>query len=587
LNGSSIRRTLIPAAALLLVWTQTATAQQDAGSDRVLRQPPRMPAPEYADDAAAEVEVAVGAGITADQDAPAGPGSRSIPVLESIFVDDIVVDGNSVLDPASIESVLADYRGRQITFEELQAARLALSQVYVERGYVSSGVVIPEQEVVGGTVRLQAIEGELSRVALSGNKQLRDSFIEARIRNSLGNVLNITELQRSLSLLERREEIDQINAQLLPGRSLGESILDLRVRESRPIDLRVGYDNHRSPSVGEHQAWATLTHASLTGRGDNLSLGYSVADGLDDYSLSYAVPLSASDILLEAWYSDGDSVIVEEPFDQIDIKSRTKTLGARLTIPLSRSLTGAMTWSFVLENKRTASTLLGIPFSFAPGENFGRSEVTVLRTTLEWTRRSADDVIALRGTLSSGLPIFGATENQQGQYPVPESDFFTLMIQAQYARRLAWRRSQAVIRVTGQLADRPLLPVEKLAVGGARSVRGYRENQLVRDNGIVASAEIRVPVFLDDTGRSTYGLSVVPFIDYGKSWDESELLPTSNAEKLLSVGLGLSWQPLENVDMQAYYGVDLHDLNNNGDSLQEDGFHIAVSYGFEFPDFWR
>ena len=36
--------------------------------------------------------------------------------------------------------------------------------------------------------------------------------------------------------------------------------------------------------------------------------------------------------------------------------------------------------------------------------------------------------------------------------------------------------------------------MEQIAVGGMRTVRGYRENQMVRDNALISSLELRIPL---------------------------------------------------------------------------------------------
>ena len=35
---------------------------------------------------------------------------------------------------------------------------------------------------------------------------------------------------------------------------------------------------------------------------------------------------------------------------------------------------------------------------------------------------------------------------------------------------------------------------EKFSLGGVNSVRGYRENELVSDNGVIGSMELRIPL---------------------------------------------------------------------------------------------
>ena len=69
-----------------------------------------------------------------------------------------------------------------------------------------------------------------------------------------------------------------------------------------------------------------------------------------------------------------------------------------------------------------------------------------------------------------------------------------------------------------QISADPLLSIERFAIGGRDTVRGYRENQLVRDSGVVASAELRIPLWRDSLRRPL--LELVPFMDYGTGWND-------------------------------------------------------------------
>jgi hemolysin activation/secretion protein len=101
-------------------------------------------------------------------------------------------------------------------------------------------------------------------------------------------------------------------------------------------------------------------------------------------------------------------------------------------------------------------------------------------------------------------------------------------------------------------------------------VRGYRENQLVRDQGVVASLEVRVP-FLPFEGRA--GLfQLAPFADFGHATNRKN--PTPHPENLASVGIGFLWA-LGPVEAQIYWGHQLVDVDTSGD-LQDDGVQFRV-----------
>lgn len=100
-------------------------------------------------------------------------------------------------------------------------------------------------------------------------------------------------------------------------------------------------------------------------------------------------------------------------------------------------------------------------------------------------------VIAARSTLSFGFDAFGATVNTLE----PDGRFIAWLGQLQWAQRFGEQDYQLIFKSNLQLANQPLLPMEKCALGGMNTVRGYPENTLVRDQCFNASLEFRVPVY--------------------------------------------------------------------------------------------
>jgi hemolysin activation/secretion protein len=135
-----------------------------------------------------------------------------------------------------------------------------------------------------------------------------------------------------------------------------------------------------------------------------------------------------------------------------------------------------------------------------------------------------------------------------------------------------------LVNGTVQLTEEPLLAMYKLAVGGRYSVRGYRESQLVRDQGFVASVELQFPAAVDASGQRRGKLDFAVFADYGVSQDESELLMAPRREHLASVGVGVLWDPLPGLHLEVYRGADLADRDNPHESLQDRGIHYNVTY---------
>lgn len=499
---------------------------------------------------------------------PPEPADRPGPQLR-VFVSRFIVEGNTVFNDEELAGLTAPFEGRVITSDELLEARDRITLHYIERGYINSGALVPDQHVVDGIIRLQVIEGELTTLQVAGNNRLRVDYIGDRVRLGGGPPLNVNNLQESLQILQESPLIERINAALAPGTRPGESKLNIDILESRPYQLRLIADNHRPPGVGAEQGTLAGEHLNLTGRGDLLRGSISLTEGLNDYFAEYRIPVTAHDTELGAYYEQTDSEVVENPFDDLDIKSDSQTFGLLMRHPVYRKPGEEIGIGMLFERKWSKTKLLGERFSFAEGVDDGKSEVSALRLTQDWLKRTRSRVLAARSAFSFGLDILGATDNDSK----PDGKFFHWLGQFQWAERIAGN-SEVIFRADAQLTQDPLLPMEKFVVGGADTVRGYRENQLVRDNGLVASLEFRVPVFPKHTGEAR--LRLAPFADYGRSWNDGT---TPSHKNIASAGAGLLLD-YKQLNARVHWAHDFDNIDNGSadDDLQDDGVHFSVMY---------
>lgn len=487
-----------------------------------------------------------------------------------IFVREFELTGNTVFSDEELGEVAAPYEGREIGNEELDALRQALTLYYVDRGYVNSGAVIPDQRVEDGIIRIQIIEGELSEIHIQGNERLRSNYLTERLAFGAGPPLNINELQERLQIVLQDPAIERVNADLRPGDRPGDAKLVVNVDEPPLIGTAFAIDNDISPSVGTVRGRFLGTLRNPTGWGDSLTAEFDYADGLTDISGSYAIPITRWDTRFIFLGETIDSEVVQEPFDDLDIESEFWSLGGRLEQPVYRTPREEIVLGLQFERRESQTFLLGVPFPFSPGvEPNGKSKVSVLRFTQDWLRRSPNRVLAARSTMSFGMDVLDATISN-----APDSKFFAWLGQVQWAQRLSNRGDQVLFRADGQVATDGLLPLEQYAVGGSNSVRGYRKNQLVRDQGFSVSLEYRTPppgdFFRDAAGRPT--LQLAAFVDAGGAWfiDRDEPDPTT----IVSVGPGLRWDPHPNVHAELYWGYALEDVSNPGHDIQDSGIHF-------------
>lgn len=500
---------------------------------------------------------------------PPEDATRLGPELK-VFVRRIEISGNTAVSSEELAQIAAPYQNRIVTSTELLELRNKLSLHYVGKGHVNSGAVLPDQEIKDGVVRYRIVEGALTDIELSGNERLRASYVLNRIRLRAGPPLNVNQLQESLQLLQQSGLIERVSAELVPGTMPGESRLKISVEEARQYQIGIVVANDRSPSVGPYRLEVFGVHRNLTGFGDSIDARRDVTRGIENYALAYSFPVSARDTLLTIRATRNDSLVIEPPFDAIDITSKSSTVSLGLSHPLTKDIFGSFTLGLAVERRKSETFLMGEPFSFSAGIPNGESKVDVLRFSQDLLRREASRVIALRSTLSRGRT--NATPQTAGIGP--GRHFLSWLGQFQWAQLHAASGQQLIARLDAQWTDHPLMPIEKLAFGGMNTVRGYRENQALRDRGYVLSLEYRYPVFSEAT--TGIRLYIAPFVDYGRGWN-ADSTPTA-PDDISSAGLGLLFEYSQRLQARLYVGKPFRDIPQAKHDPQDSGVHFALVY---------
>lgn len=511
---------------------------------------------------------------------PPPPPPAKVPQLPlSVFVREIRITGNTVFTPEELAQVTDLYTNQQLTTEKLEALRVALTQFYIDHGYITSGAIIPDQAVTEGVITLQIIEGKLSRIEVEGNSWFRSGYLQERIALGAAPPVNVNALQERLLLLQETPGIARLNAELRPGLARGESVMNVRVAEATPIKAWLEFNNFLSPTVGSERGLVTVAHQNLTGHGDQLSFQYGKSSGVNpQIDTRYAIPLTARDTTLALEYRKNDFTVIDSAFTNLNIKSRSEIYSITLRHPLYRTLAQefalALTGEQLFNRITTAVDDISPPLSdrLVPGAQGGVSRVNALRFSQEWTHRSGNQVVAAFSRFSVGIDAMGSTNNKQSPTDAG-GKFFAWLGQAQWVRRIDPAGVQLLARIAIQLTDDRLFPLEQLSVGGRFSVRGYRENTLVRDTGALASVESRIPVLPSLLGGDR--LKVAPFVDYGRAYNARTTAPEP-LKDLASAGFGLLWDIVPGSRFEFYWGHRLNKVNNPHDNLQDHGVHLQL-----------
>jgi hemolysin activation/secretion protein len=271
--------------------------------------------------------------------------------------------------------------------------------------------------------------------------------------------------------------------------------ISLNLKEAPPIISTLLTGNQNPPSVGEIGGTTFVSDKDLLGLGDSLSADFGFTEGVNSYNLNYNIPVNACNGTLSLHYDNNSSRIVEQSFARYHIKGRTQTYSFGFRQPISRTPQSEFALSLLADVHQSQTFLLGKPYSFSEGPQKGRSRVRAIRFSQDWVQRSRKRVLAVRSQFSFGLGVLGATVNHTG----PDGQFFSSLGQFQWVQALA-PDTILIARAGAQLTPDSLLPLEQFSIGGIDTVRGYRQNQRVGDNGLVGSLEVALPIVREPKG---------------------------------------------------------------------------------------
>jgi hemolysin activation/secretion protein len=503
-------------------------------------------------------------------------------IPETITVKKFKFVGNTVLTSTDLKKATRDFQGKPITFTQLIQAANQVTNAYIQKGYITSGAYIPSQQLDLGVVTIRIIEGTINDIQVQVIEgQLNNNYVKKRLQLATTKPLNLPKLQEALQILQYNPLIKSLKAELLAGTQPGTNILKVNVIGADTFKVTPGINNNRNPSVGSFERRLQISEANLFGWGDSINLAYSNTDGSDRFDFDYTLPLNARNGTAQIFYTFSDNQIIEPPFEDLDIKLKSQEFGLTLSQPILQRATPEfsqqLTFSFTADRRNTDSRLLGVNFPISEGANDeGKTRISALRFSQEWLQRTRKSVFSANSQFSLGVNLFDATVNQDE----PDSRFFAWRGQVIYNRLLSSQASQQIfnpsllLRSDVQLSTTSLVPIEQLGLGGQASVRGYRQDALLSDNGVFLSAEVRLPIM--EFPKVQGAVQVAPFVNFATGWNTNRDNPKPNT--IASLGVGVLWQMADKFTARVDWGIPLVELDSSDRTWQENGVYFQMEY---------
>ncbi len=460
--------------------------------------------------------------------------TRPPPAGDGVEVSGFQLEGSTVYRQDDLQPVFAPYLGRKVTQAELLVLAEELTERYRRDGYLLSEVVVPEQTVSNGVVRLVATEGYVAEVRIQGGGDIPltafEPFIQA-IRQERPASANV--LERNLFLMNDLGGISVSSALEPIAGQPGAHALVVAVARNR-FGGAVAADNRGSRSAGPWRAYFDLFATGLTGNFDETAFR-AVTTGnreLNYLALSHDEPIGSSGARVGLSLNGSDSRASDPGFNSsLETQSRGMAISASYPLYRTQDANIYLRGAYTAHNGKTD----------VPGFPVTRDRIRALR--LAMTLDSVDTlggVNLLEVEFSKGLRGMGASSNDDATRSRENgrNDFFKTTIYAARLQSIAERWS-LLAAINGQIAANSLLVPEQFAFGGDQFGRGYNAAELVGDSGLALKLELRLSGGKPEALPGPY--TVYGFYDIGKAWIRSprQDLGEVSSRSASSAGLGV------------------------------------------------
>lgn len=430
--------------------------------------------------------------VRAEQAAPEA-GAASGPCFSISHVD---VEGVTLLWKAALDPVLTPYRNKCIGLADINVLLKDLTNLYMDAGYITSRVYVPEQDIAGTKVlRLVAAEGTLSDIYLNGKPADYPGLLATAFPGMKGKAANIRDVEQGLDQISRLSS-SNAKTSMLPGKEPGASILNVENKPDLPWHFSIANNNLGQKSTGYSRSSISLRMDNLVNLNDLVSLTYEHSgpdypwpnDGVgqsNSISGSISVPYGYWTFTLNGSYYKYRSSVPGN-YGDIDTSGDSGQLGFNIDRVILRDQNSITTLNAGIAYKETNNFLMGNLIEV------GSREYSVANLGISHSRRMLGGLWVFDLSYNQGLGLFGATKRGDPGAGDAEPEFskFTGTINVTNPFQLASQNLQFSTLINGQYSPDNLYGAEQISLGGYSNVRGTRDSILFGNNGLFTRNEI-------------------------------------------------------------------------------------------------
>lgn len=400
-------------------------------------------------------------------------------------------------DPTPIE-------GRCLGAQGVGVVMARLQQALVHRGWTTTRIIAPPQDLSSGVLQLQVLQGVVSHIRFEDGHGLRATRVNT-LPIKPGQPLNLRDIEQGLENYKRVPTVEA-DVAIEPGAEPGESELVIRHSQAFPFRVHASLDDSGSRTTGRYQGSITLSYDNWWTMSDLFYVTLQSEVGGKDTgprgnsarTVHYSVPWGYSLLSMNSSSSRYHQTVAGA-FQSYVYSGQSEQHDVRLSRIVHRDQVGKTTLALRAFHRRS--------------RNF------IDDTEVEVQRRAVSGVdVSLGHRRSLGQGQWEATLTRRegikkwGSLPAPEEAFgegtsLMRLWLLDASLSVPFKLGQQTFNYHGSLRRQwhqtPLTPQDRFSIAGRYTVRGFDgANVLSAESGVLVRNELSTA--LDQTPYNVY-----------------------------------------------------------------------------------
>lgn len=455
---------------------------------------------------------------------------------KSVWVKAFKITGAAHMDVDKLQTLIASYTNKALTFAQLQEAAAVITRAYREAGYFVARAYIPVQSMQEGVVEIAIIEGNYGEFKLDNGSLVNDTILQGMLDDVKDkNIISTDTLERAMLIINDTPGAKVTQADVMPGKRTGTSDFAVKTEATPRYDGYILGDNYGSRYTGHNRLMAGLNLNSPAGIGDKLSVAGMLSNGADlKYGrIAYSAPLMSNGLRGELAYSNVHYALTDR-YAALDAYGTAKSVEGSLAYPLIRTRHETLNLTTSLAAKKLSDHQNGAIISDKDATVF-----TLGANHLKDHKFLGLDAKTAGGfTITSGHLKFNDAASRAADAAGADTQGRYNKISGYAGGSVAFDQATSLstnLSFQQALGHKNLDGTEDFILGGANGVKVYPTSELSAENGLMLNTELFRA--LPSIGNIAQKMGI--FHDIGKvTMADSSKVTTFQSHTLQDIGAG-------------------------------------------------